>query len=1000
VDALLSQAVSEAATAGAAKVLGSSATMLAGRRRARVLRRSVQGLAEQRTGAVEDILRDLDDSYTDRVIRYVGSADFEQLAIQLTGMALERRRPERYVQDLRESLARSLCLHEAVPSGAAESLADRLFQELWAAVVQFVGEIDNPPGVRELPGLTVSVSVRAAAAARNCQLLKRLETLAEFRDFAIALRGQVHKVEGQIRPPRAEGGRRVPLSKIYVRASLIRNRADQHAGHVERFTAAEALAAHLRVVVLGDPGGGKSTLCAWTAYRLAGATAPGGDPFQVPFLVVMREYAPRFEREQMSLARYIEVMIGGRYQIQSPAECVDFLLLNGHAVVILDGLDELLDTALRRRVSEAVEAFAHAYPTTPMLVTSRRIGYSQAPLDSGLFAAFRLDDFGPDQVEDYSRKWFNLDSSLPAQQRRELADSFMSESRFVEDLRRSPLILALMCALYRGDGYIPRNLLDVYERCAVLLFEGWDRQRGIPVPLPFELHLRPAVCHLALWMYTDSDRQSGVTERELVATVTRFLLVKRFEDPDEAEAAARAFVAYCRGRAWVLTEAGTTADGEPLFIFTHRTFLEFFAASQLVRTLPTPAELFAHLEPHIRVQEWDAAAQLAVLLLERNVEAGADIFVKLLIRDTETSASIAERVACLSFAARLMFYLIPSPPVLRELFAACWGLACSLDADEILDAMVTEGPYVMGPAASLLHAQQENWAALARMIGEHAVANPDSGISPLISVTLDQLVCKVDLRQRSLTRALRAFWHGESIRNATHLRPVFTAAASQHPWAAVEAVFGRAWTVEQLVRVHGPQAACEESPSWATYRRAPILIQEVLASSRFTWADNEQDSRLLPSIWLDPVAGSLTEELARILPLSLPPWARLSRVVFWDMSVEEPADTAPVGSSAFNLAVLCACLTYEARLLARAHGFSHAEPLPNWLRTPPRHPLTRLVNNAARARYTQETRQLHWNPAGITAPVEQVVRGWATRQIDLVTDDISKGAADTLFEDF
>lgn len=122
------------------------------------------------------------------------------------------------------------------------------------------------------------------------------------------------------------------------------------------------------------------------------------------------------------------------------------------------------------------------------------------------------------------------------------------------------------------------------------------------------------------------------------------------------------------------------------------------------------------------------------------------------------------------------------------------------------------------------------------------------------------------------------------------------------------------------------------------------------------------------------------------------------------MSVEEPADTAPIGSPAFILTLLCACLTYEARFLARAaHGFSHAEPLPNWLRTPPRHPLTRLVNNAARVRYAQGARQLDPQTKGmkgITVPVAQVIQDWASGQIDLVTDDISEGPPDTLFTDF
>ena len=158
--------------------------------------------------------------------------------------------------------------------------------------------------------------------------------MTEFRDFAISLRGQIQKVEGWIRPPRGEGGRRVPLSKIYVQTPLVRvgDKPDQQAGDVKRVSAPQALARHQRVVVLGDPGGGKSTLCAWEACRLARAAARrGGDPFQVPFLVVMREYAQRFKREQMSLARYLEAMIGGRYQIQPPADYVDFLLLNGHA---------------------------------------------------------------------------------------------------------------------------------------------------------------------------------------------------------------------------------------------------------------------------------------------------------------------------------------------------------------------------------------------------------------------------------------------------------------------------------------------------------------------------------------------------------------------------------------------------------------------------------------------------------------------------------------------
>jgi hypothetical protein len=133
-------------------------------------------------------------------------------------------------------------------------------------------------------------------------------------------------------------------------------------------------------------------------------------------------------------------------------------------------------------------------------------------------------------------------------------------------------MLALMCNIYRGESYIPTNRPDVYEKCAVMLFERWDKGRGIRVTLPIEAHIRPAMMHLAHWIYADEALQSGVTEQRLVAKTTDYLCPKRFEDRDEAEGAAKQFIEFCRGRAWVFTDTGTTKEGDRLYQFTHRTF--------------------------------------------------------------------------------------------------------------------------------------------------------------------------------------------------------------------------------------------------------------------------------------------------------------------------------------------------------------------------------------------------------------------------------------------
>jgi len=112
-------------------------------------------------------------------------------------------------------------------------------------------------------------------------------------------------------------------------------------------------------------------------------------------------------------------------------------------------------------------------------------------------------------VHDYVTKWFAADTELTEHQRVDKVQAFLKESSAVPDLRTNPLMLALMCNIYRGENYIPRNRPDVYEKCAVMLFEKWDKSRGINVPLPFEAHVRPAMMYLAHWVFSDEHLQGG-----------------------------------------------------------------------------------------------------------------------------------------------------------------------------------------------------------------------------------------------------------------------------------------------------------------------------------------------------------------------------------------------------------------------------------------------------------------------------------------------------------
>ena len=107
-----------------------------------------------------------------------------------------------------------------------------------------------------------------------------------------------------------------------------------------------------------------------------------------------------------------------------------------------------------------------------------------------------------------------------------------------------------------------------------MLFERWDKSRDIVVPLPFEEHIRPAMQDLAFWIYSNEELQGGVSEGRLIERTSAYLCKWVFDDVLKARMAATDFIRFCTGRAWVFTDTGTTREGERLYQFTHRTFLE------------------------------------------------------------------------------------------------------------------------------------------------------------------------------------------------------------------------------------------------------------------------------------------------------------------------------------------------------------------------------------------------------------------------------------------
>ncbi|KOV80067.1 hypothetical protein ADL03_34320 [Nocardia sp. NRRL S-836] len=715
------------------------------------------------------------------LLEYLRSPDFAVLIAQL------RVRPtatEAVTRQLREGLRLA---------GLPEHLRTRtvgVVREVLDAACREALWLFHRPSARILPN---DVAVSATGASR---VLAQLESLTECHDFAARMRSQVVALHSRIRLPHIGVSRAVRYEELYVRPSI--------RTHPGPFGAPGD-----RRVVLGDPGAGKSTFAAKFAHDIA---SDGSG--RVPFLLVLREFTATFDEGGRDLVHYLEMLCQAPYNTKPPQDAVDYLLRSGRAVVVLDGLDEVVRTELRRRVVKLVEGFAHTYPLVPILVTARRIGYGEAPLPDELFTTARILDFGEQEVKAYVERWFVLDEATSPAERQRLVTSFMEDSSQIPDLRSNPLLLTLLCAMYSSDRYLPRNLAQVYERCALMLFEQWDAKRGIPLPMNFHGRLRGAVQHLAWKVFTAPEPGQAQSRTTIVQTLTSYL-ESILDDHDESTATAEEFLEFCTGRAWILTDVGATRF-EPQFGFTHRTFLEYFAAEHLVRSHRTAKDLWSALGPNIA--QWEVVAQIALQLHDRNVAGGAD----------ELLAEALDHGG-LDFAARSLHYVHPRTRTVKAIAAAAVNRSVGVrgrvtiaraDLSDIDDALYnclhTASP------ANLRVIETAVADELGRHIREHAVS------AAVVLANLVRGATSEDTRWAAVQRELVA-------RHREDLVQVWNTS----PWGAA-VLFAQPESLERLVRRFGVAAMYVRG----TFHRDthPSAAQNLLYPHTLPFADSAADT--------------------------------------------------------------------------------------------------------------------------------------------------------------
>ena len=349
-----------------------------------------------------------------------------------------------------------------------------------------------------------------------------------------------------------------------------------------------------RIVLLGDPGAGKSTLARHVALTLTQRVVPG-DPLEplagrVPLVVELREYAAGEWRER-TFEDFLKHLHGTK-GMAPPVAVVERLLAEGRAVVVFDGLDELFDPAAREQVGHRIADFAGRYGAAGVrvVVTSRVIGYRRGVLESAGFAHYMIQDLSKEQIARFAGQWYATahphDKERAAQLRRRLTEA-VGCSRPVGELAGNPLLLTILAIIGRRRE-LPRDRQGVYRHAVAVLVAHWDQHaKNLRAPTDAEAlsylgdEDRHELLRLVARRMQDGDggiAGNHIHQDELLATFKKYLC-EQYELPvAQAVSAARTMVRQFRERNFILSHYGGGVYG-----FVHRAFLEYLAAEDIDR---------------------------------------------------------------------------------------------------------------------------------------------------------------------------------------------------------------------------------------------------------------------------------------------------------------------------------------------------------------------------------------------------------------------------------
>lgn len=249
------------------------------------------------------------------------------------------------------------------------------------------------------------------------------------------------------------------------------------------FSERDLITSHQNLILLGDPGSGKTT----TLKRLVQLVIHAGErerelQRRFPIAIVLRESAPEDSIHEIICARlgllkYCDVQKQREFDTNVDRLTITYLgrtplrdalpkiLDQLVPIIFIDGLDEI-DQTQRSNIEVEVSRLARRLKKAKVIISCRSGDFVR---NVEGFDVLEIRPLTQNQIKAIAKKWLNE------------PDGFFKEiSKFPnQDFLDRPLLLAQLIVIFSRAGYLPDQPSAVYKRILFLLLRDWDEERQI-----------------------------------------------------------------------------------------------------------------------------------------------------------------------------------------------------------------------------------------------------------------------------------------------------------------------------------------------------------------------------------------------------------------------------------------------------------------------------------------------------------------------------------------